>query len=81
MESIGEKCTPLKQEYDACFNKWYTEKFLQGKPQTNDCAEVFKKYQACVKQVLEEKGLTKMISDARPSISSVFQEPDEKEDR
>ncbi|KAI8326345.1 UPF0203-domain-containing protein [Martensiomyces pterosporus] len=71
MESIGKECTPLKQDYDACFNKWYSEKFINGE-KTNDCAEVFKKYQDCLKKVLKEKGLTKMIGDARPAIGSVF---------
>ncbi|KAJ1966399.1 Mitochondrial distribution and morphology protein 35 [Dipsacomyces acuminosporus] len=71
MESIGKECTPLKHEYDACFNKWYSEQFLNGE-KTNDCAEAFKKYQECLKKVIKEKGLAKMISDARPAIGSVF---------
>ncbi|KAI9503657.1 distribution and morphology protein 35, partial [Coemansia spiralis] len=62
--SISKECTPLKHEYDACFTKWYSEKFLQG-AKTNDCTKVFKQYQECLKRVLKEKGLTKMISDAR----------------
>ncbi|ORX69619.1 hypothetical protein DL89DRAFT_223883 [Linderina pennispora] len=71
MDSIGDECTPLKHEYDACFNKWYSEKFLNG-DSTNECLAVFKKYQACVKKVLQDKGLTKMITDARPAIGSTF---------
>ncbi|KAJ1893282.1 Mitochondrial distribution and morphology protein 35 [Kickxella alabastrina] len=71
MDSIGDECTPLKREYDACFTKWYSEKFLNGE-RTNDCTEVFKKYQTCLRKVLGERGLTKMIDDARPSIGSVF---------
>ncbi|KAJ2657587.1 Mitochondrial distribution and morphology protein 35 [Coemansia sp. RSA 1200] len=73
MESISKECTPLKHEYDACFTKWYSEKFLQGE-KTNDCAEVFKRYQTCLRAALKEKGLTKMISDARPSIGSIFKD-------
>ncbi|KAJ1772043.1 Mitochondrial distribution and morphology protein 35 [Coemansia sp. RSA 1813] len=73
MESISKECTPLKQEYDACFTKWYSEKFLQGE-KTNDCAELFKQYQTCLKKALKEKGLTKMIADARPAIGSVYKD-------
>ncbi|KAJ1840220.1 Mitochondrial distribution and morphology protein 35 [Coemansia sp. RSA 486] len=71
MDSLGSECTPLKHQYDACFTKWYSEKFLNGE-RSNDCAEVFKKYQQCIKKVLAERGLTKMIDDARPAIGSVF---------
>ena len=52
MDSIDITCTPLKQEYDQCFNKWYSEKFLNGQWNQKDgsepCAELFKKYNACV---------------------------------
>ncbi|PIA17416.1 UPF0203-domain-containing protein [Coemansia reversa NRRL 1564] len=76
MESIGKECTPLKHEFDACFTRWYSERFLHG-DKTNDCEKIFKAYQACLKNVLREKGLTKMISDARPSIGSVFTDNNE----
>ncbi|KAJ2494665.1 Mitochondrial distribution and morphology protein 35, partial [Coemansia sp. RSA 1694] len=69
--SIDAKCTPLKREYDDCFNKWYSEKFLDGK-EANDCTALFKTYQKCLREALKEKGLTKMIDDARPAIGSVF---------
>lgn len=48
MESIGKDCQNLKNEYDACFNTWFSDKFLKGN--YNDaCADIFKRYQACVK--------------------------------
>ncbi|KAJ1724902.1 pig-Q [Coemansia erecta] len=71
MDSLGAECTPLKHKYDACFTKWYSEKFINGE-RSNDCAEVFKEYQACIRKVLVDRGLTKMIDDARPTIGSVF---------
>ncbi|KAJ2390729.1 Mitochondrial distribution and morphology protein 35 [Coemansia sp. RSA 2559] len=73
MESISKECTPLKHEYDACFTKWYSEKFLRGE-KSNDCEELFKRYQTCLKKALKDKGLTKMIADARPAIGSVYQD-------
>lgn len=45
--SVGANCTELKQKYDNCFNKWYSEKFLKGDT-TPECEELFKDYRACV---------------------------------
>jgi len=45
--SIGEKCTNIKQEYDACFNSWYSEKFLKGDA-TAQCDDLFFKYKECL---------------------------------
>ncbi|KAJ2774256.1 Mitochondrial distribution and morphology protein 35, partial [Coemansia nantahalensis] len=73
--SIDSKCTPLKHEFDACFTRWYSEKFLQG-DKTNECEEAFKKYQTCLRAALKEKGLTKMIGEARPTVGSAFADDD-----
>ena len=52
MESIGKDCGALKQEYDACFNKWYSEQFLKGEVEVSEnyvpCEELFKVYRDCV---------------------------------
>ena len=48
MESIGPQCTELKKEYDECFNKWYSEKFLRGDLATTPCQELFEDYKACL---------------------------------
>lgn len=45
--SIGEKCTQIKQEYDGCFNSWYSEKFLKGDA-TPKCDDLFFKYKECL---------------------------------
>lgn len=45
--SIGGKCTEIKQEYDGCFNKWYSEKFLRGDA-TPMCDDLFFKYKECL---------------------------------
>lgn len=45
--SIGEKCTKIKQEYDGCFNNWYSEKFLKGDA-TPQCDDLFFKYKECL---------------------------------
>ncbi|KAJ3217074.1 Mitochondrial distribution and morphology protein 35 [Dinochytrium kinnereticum] len=64
MASISPECLELKQQYDACFNKWYSEKFLKGKG-GEDCEILFKKYRGCVWTAIKEKNIDKLINDAR----------------
>lgn len=49
MNSIGENCNEMKKAYDACFNAWFSEKFLHGGNDDSACAPLFKTYQQCVK--------------------------------
>ena len=49
MNSISPECQELKTQYDACFNKWFKDKYLKGYPQDTMCAALFKSYQNCVK--------------------------------
>ena len=50
MESIDSACTPLKAQYDECFNRWFKDSFLQGNNNHEEiCGAVFKRYQECVK--------------------------------
>lgn len=51
MNSIGEECTELKKQYDACFNSWFSDKFLKGDNNDSVCAPIFKVYQQCVKVI------------------------------
>ena len=51
MNSLGEDCTPLKQEYDTCFHKWFKSVFLKGKDSPNHneaCGQFFQNYQTCL---------------------------------
>lgn len=47
-----EVCRNLKEEYDACFNYWFAEKFLKGDHNDSMCAQLLKTYTECV-QVLK----------------------------
>ena len=59
MNSLGPECNELKQKYDACFNLWFSEKFLKGGSNTKDvskeeatpsmCEPIFVLYQKCVR--------------------------------
>jgi TRIAP1/MDM35 family protein len=54
MNSLSTKCQQFKEKYDACFNSWFSEKFLKGNYE-NDCEEDFKIYQKCVKEAIAEQ--------------------------
>ncbi|CAO3609442.1 unnamed protein product [Mucor hiemalis] len=62
--SVGPECTELKKQYDNCFNKWYSEKFLKGDT-SSECEDLFKDYRACVMGTLKEKGIDKLLDDSR----------------
>ncbi|XP_047135382.1 uncharacterized protein LOC124812590 [Hydra vulgaris] len=60
MDSIGKDCNPLKHKYDDCFNKWYSEQFLNGNwttPNGQPCSELFTEYKACVVKTLNNKNI------------------------
>jgi TRIAP1/MDM35 family protein len=60
MSSISQECDLFKQNYDKCFNKWYTDSYLKG--ETNDtCADLFKVYKKCVWKVINEKKIDSLI--------------------
>ena len=65
MESLGKSCTDLKNRYENCFNKWYTDEFLKGQFGSNPCQEMFEEYRACVMVTVKEKKLEKLLDEAR----------------
>ena len=40
-------CLPLKTKYEACFDPWYRDKFLNG-DKTLPCPDIWKDYQECI---------------------------------
>ncbi|KAH3899861.1 TRIAP1/MDM35 family protein SCDLUD_004160 [Saccharomycodes ludwigii] len=61
-------CTEYKIKYDNCFNKWYSEVFLNKKAEGgNDiCTEEWKLYKSCIDKALENKpAIKKSIEKAR----------------
>ncbi|KAL9653933.1 hypothetical protein ABK040_014146 [Willaertia magna] len=52
-------CPPIKEQYDNCFKRWYSEDFLAGKKTDVQkvCATPYVDYQKCVKLSLKEKDL------------------------
>lgn len=63
--SFAPECTESKIKYDDCFNKWYTEKFLQGKSLHNECTELWDNYITCVNAALAAQKIKPMLDKAR----------------
>ncbi|ORY84947.1 mitochondrial distribution/morphology family 35/apoptosis [Protomyces lactucae-debilis] len=61
----GPECTKLKKEYDECFNDWYTNQFLAGKSNLNECEDLFIDYKACVQKAMAEKQILPLLEQAR----------------
>ncbi|XP_062501797.1 uncharacterized protein LOC134178894 [Corticium candelabrum] len=78
MNSVKEECTPLKREYDACFNRWYSNKYLKGDYHSDDCATLFAKYQECVMSALKEKNLN--IAELQANVLGTDREQRSPED-
>lgn len=49
MNSLGDACNDLKNQYDNCFNTWFSDKFLKGDTNDSMCAPLYNVYQQCVK--------------------------------
>ena len=53
MNSISKKCQEAKEKYDACFNTWFSERYLKGHVE-DECDHLFRVYQRCVKEAVAE---------------------------
>ncbi|KAK4676111.1 pig-Q [Podospora pseudoanserina] len=62
-QSLAPECNELKERYDTCFLKWYSEKYLRGisTSDNNECATMFKEYN----RALKERGIDKLLDEAR----------------
>lgn len=80
MNSIGgEECTELKKQYDACFNQWFSEKFLRGHTDDSACAPIFKVYQQCVHAAIKHHKLdVKEIESDHLGTAKESKKPDKK---
>ncbi|PQE14408.1 Mitochondrial distribution and morphology 35 protein [Rutstroemia sp. NJR-2017a BBW] len=63
--SLAPECNEVKERYDSCFLKWYSEKYLRGKGTTDECEALFKDYRKCLTGALKERGIDKMLEEAR----------------
>ncbi|CAG8954353.1 hypothetical protein HYFRA_00005977 [Hymenoscyphus fraxineus] len=63
--SLAPECNEVKERYDSCFLKWYSDQYLRGKATTDPCADLFKDYKKCLTGALKERGIDKMLEEAR----------------
>jgi len=63
MNSLSEECTPLKHQYDECFNLWFSEKFLNGDKDLSVCDPYMKLYSDCVRKAMAAKGIDTSETD------------------
>ncbi|KAB5542374.1 mitochondrial distribution/morphology family 35/apoptosis [Coniochaeta sp. 2T2.1] len=66
--SLAPECNEVKEKYDTCFLKWYSEKYLRGAAssgENNECAQLFKDYQKCLGVALKTRGIDKLLEEAR----------------
>jgi len=84
MNSIDSDCTPLKKQYDDCFNAWFKEYFLIGRgtevTHEGACGTLFTKYQACLQvfQILlcrfVKKKLQKTLQERKFDLQELHEE-------
>ncbi|KAF2237488.1 hypothetical protein EV356DRAFT_17332 [Viridothelium virens] len=63
--SLASECNEVKERYDSCFLKWYSEKFLPGKATKDECEPLFRQYKQCLEKALKERGIDDMLAAAR----------------
>ncbi|KAM0694040.1 hypothetical protein Q7P36_006166 [Cladosporium allicinum] len=63
--SFAPECNQVKERYDTCFLKWYSEKFVRGVAKEDECEPLFKEYKTCLTKALKDKGIEDMIAEAR----------------
>ncbi|PHH52766.1 Mitochondrial distribution and morphology protein 35 [Ceratocystis fimbriata CBS 114723] len=64
--SLAPECNEIKEQYDTCFLKWYSEKYLRGERSENtQCLALFNQYRSCLTVALKERGIDKLLEDAR----------------
>ncbi|MCL7048632.1 hypothetical protein MKW94_014462 [Papaver nudicaule] len=49
---LTSPCAQLTSAYHQCFNKWYSEKFLKGEWDKEECVTEWEKYRACLSKQL-----------------------------
>lgn len=63
--SLAPECNEVKERYDNCFLKWYSEKFLRGTATSDECKPMFEQYEKCLSKALSERGIDKMLKEVR----------------
>lgn len=65
--SSTSPCANLRAAYHDCFNRWYSEKFLKGQWDKEECVSEWQKYRDCLSKHLEDKHLSQFL-EAQSSV-------------
>ncbi|KAK5699979.1 Mitochondrial distribution and morphology protein 35 [Elasticomyces elasticus] len=63
--SLATECNEVKERYDTCFLKWYSEKYLRNTATTDECEPLFRQYKTCLTKALKDRGIDQMLEEAR----------------
>ncbi|KAK5734582.1 Mitochondrial distribution and morphology protein 35 [Elasticomyces elasticus] len=63
--SLASECNEVKERYDTCFLKWYSEKYLRNTATTDECEPLFRQYKTCLTKALKDRGIDQMLEEAR----------------
>ena len=75
MNSVGGECNDLKAKYDACFQIWFSQKFLKGDTSEDMCKPLFIVYQNCVRNAIREQKIN--MKEVDQEILGTFSEKQE----
>ncbi|XP_009590944.1 uncharacterized protein At4g33100-like isoform X2 [Nicotiana tabacum] len=53
-------CAQLREAYHNCFNRWYSDKFLKGEWDKEECVLEWQKYRDCLSH-LDDKHLSRFL--------------------
>lgn len=63
--SLAPECNEVKERYDTCFLKWYSEKYLRGTATGDECEPLFRQYKTCLSKALKDRSIDQMLDEAR----------------
>ncbi|AES73428.1 putative mitochondrial distribution/morphology family 35/apoptosis [Medicago truncatula] len=65
-------CALLRDAYHNCFHRWYTEKFVKGQYDKQECVSEWQKYKACLSEHLEDKQMIRILEGENAFQDSAF---------
>ncbi|KAL6216826.1 hypothetical protein ACLB2K_010044 [Fragaria x ananassa] len=69
--SSTSPCANLRAAYHNCFNRWYSEKFVKGIWDKEECVSEWDEYKACLSEHLEDKQLSGFLEAEGPVSTSI----------
>jgi len=74
-DSSTSPCAHLRAAYHNCFNRWYSEKFVKGQWEKEECVLEWQKYRACLSEHLDDKHLSRFLESEAVVDPTIQDEP------